>query len=306
MDWVRGEINVKMIDGRIIATTLSRKTMKTDRPKTFEESGADYDLYQRLRGRAGNIRWANRTFGFMGGAIAWLLPTGTLELLPENLMPRLEAFNRELLSDLMYIALVRNAGAPTIQFCAEPAGGMPEDADIDWRFEMLDEGTELGIYNDEGWLGFQLPEDLKHYQTGLDEKQADWWHVVRPDLERIGWVQVEFLPIGSDTLDGERGIICSCLTAGEFSFLKIGKINLEGTGWKLCDLECRKAEHIWQPLNRAIVGIVPRENMSPMLYRFSQDGGLDECGPHFPLSGEVVDYALSHLSIPLLGLQGLN
>lgn len=305
LPWVKGRIMGRMVEGKIVATVMERKMMESDRPRTFEESGADLEVYNRLRARSPQT-FEFETFGFMGGATAWILPSERLDLLPAELMPRLSKFNRGPLDQQMYAALVRNAGAPTIQFCAEPAGGMPEDPKVSWMFDLLDEGTELGIYREEGWLGFRLPPYLGRYQADLDEKQAGWWQVVRPNLKRIGYADIKFLPIGNDMMDGEKGIICPCLTAGEFSFLIVGTIDLKGDGWKLCDLECRKVGKDYQPINRTVVGIFPREEMSPMMYCFNRGGGLDECGPHFPLSGEVIEYTLSHLSIPLLGPQGLN
>ncbi len=304
LPWVDGLIRGRMKNAQITAEVVGREQMTTDRPASLEASGADRTVYERLRQRG--IDFEFETHGFMGGALAWILPTYNLELLPDNLMPRLDKFNREPLNAHMYVALVRNAGAPTIQFCAEPAGGMPEDSEVDWLFDLLDEGTELGVYNDDGWLGFRLPSDLQHYQDMLDEKQAGWWGAVRPNLKRVGWADIKFSPVGQDTFNGQKGIICPCMTAGEFSFVKVGTIDLASKGWKLLDLECRKAGDSWQPLNRKVVGIVPRQDKSPMLYEFAREGGLDHCGMHFPLSGEVIEYVLSHLSIPLLGPHGLN
>lgn len=303
LPWVQGRVVGRMEDGRITAEVVERRQME-DRPRSFDESGADRVVYQRLNRRGEDFEF--ETFGFMGGAVAWVLPTQNLELLPEPWMERLERHNGGSLAEQMYVALMRNAGAPTIQFCAEPAGGMPEDPAVDWLFDLLDEGLELGLYSDGGWLGFKLPPGYEGYQQRLDESQEAWWGVVDPALCRIGWADVEFLPVGQDILDGEPGIIVPCSTAGEFSFLKVATLRLEGE-WKLADLECRRTpEGRWQALRRKVVGITPREGMSPMFWEFAREGGFDECGPHFPLSGEAVPAILSHLSIPLLGPLGLD
>lgn len=307
LPWVQGRIVGEMRGGRITAQVVERRLMEGDRPRSLEEAGASREFYEKLRAREEDFDF--ETFGFMGGAVAWVLPTTGLELLPLNWMDRLERHNGGPLPDQTYVALVRNAGAPTIQFCAEPAGGMQEDPVTDWLFDLLDEGLELGAYDKEGWLAFRLPPGYERYQVQLEEKQAIWWAAVRPDFPPIGFVAAEFLPIGDDTLDGESGIIVPCLAAGEWSFLKTATLHLppRGKGWKVCDLECRRVGDRWEPLNRAVVGITPREGRSPMLWRFSPDGGLDHCGPHFPLAGEeVIESVLSHLSIPLLGPRGLN
>lgn len=305
LPWVKGLITGEMTNGRIDAKVISRTLGGPERPSNFEDSGADRTVYDTLRQRSVNP-FKFQTNGFMGGAIAWILDPFRLKLLPESLLPRLEKFNLLPFAKRMYIALIRNAGAPTIQFCAEPAGGMQENPNIDWLFDQLDEGLELGIYNNDGWLGFILPEEFSCYQEMLDQKQTEWWQIVDPNLARCGYAKIKFLAIGQDTQDGIPGIICPCLTAGEWSFLKVATIELEGEGWMLRDLECRRTPTGWAPLNRAVAGILPRNGLSPMFYRFSREGGLDECGPHFPLSGEVIDYVLSHLSVPLLGPYGLN
>lgn len=302
LPWVQGRIVGRMEDGRITARVVERRQME-DRPRSFEQSGASREVYERLNRREEGFEF--ETFGFMGGAVAWVLPTQNVELLPERWIERLERQNRGPLAETMYVALIRNAGAPTIQFCAEPAGGMPDDPEVDWLYDLLDEGLELGVYNEDGWLGFKLPLAYARYQGQLDQSQNAWWTAVNPGLSRIGYADVSFLPVGTDALDGECGIIVPCFTAGEFSFLKVATLRLEGE-WKLADLECRRTPEGWQALKRKVVGITPREGMSPMLWQFSPEGGLDHCGPHFPLSGETVPAVLSHLSIPLLGPLGLD
>ncbi len=306
LPWVQGLIRGRMQGGRIAAQVVERRLGGPGRPRTFEESGAVREVYERLRARDSSDNFEFETLGFLGGAVAWLLPSRRLALPVGGQRDRLTTFNCEPLSDLMYVALMRNLGAPTIWFCAEPAGGMQEDPEIDWLFDLLDEGLELGVHNSYGWMSYRLPDSLQRYQMALYKKQAEWWNLVRPGFPCIVQSQITFPPVGDDTLDGESGIICPCLPAGEFSFLKVAMLSLEGAGWQLCDLECRRTGKGWQPLNRKVVGILPREEKSPMLYQFGPDGALDQCGPHFPLSGEVVEYVLSHLSIPLLGPHGLD
>lgn len=304
LPWVQGEISGEMVGGRITARVLSAIKVEGDRPSSFEESGATRSVYERLNSGCEDF-FEFTTLGFMGGAVGWVLPTTNLCWLP-NLMERVERHNGAPLPEWTYCALVRNAGAPTIQFCAEPAGGMRDDLETDWLFDLLDEGLELGVYNDEGYAGFRLPSGYEQYQDDFDRKQAEWWGWVEPGIPRSAYVQVEFLPIGRDLLNGEPGTIVPCFTAGEFSFLKTATLKLEGSGWKLRDLECRRTENGWEPLNRRVVGITRSLIQGPMLWQFAREGGLDECGPHFPLSGEVVEYVLSHLSIPLLGPNGLD
>lgn len=303
LPWVQGEIVGQMMGGTIEATVVSRKQMLGDRPKTFGESGANPQVYQQLAHRGPDFHF--ETKGFMGGAVAWILSNENLFWLEDRLMERVERHNGRPLPEQAYCALVRNAGAPTIQFCAEPAGGMCEDPEIDWLFDLLDEGLELGVYNDRGYVGFLLPAGYERYQEDLYRTQWEWWQRVQPGISMIETAQIEFLPVGRDVLDEEPGIIVPCFTAGEFSFLKTATLRLEGQ-WKLRDLECRRVGDGWEPLNRAVACITPRKLQPPMFWRFSRQGGLDECGPHFPIVPGVADAVLSHLSRPLLESNGLG
>jgi hypothetical protein len=310
LPWVQGHIVGKMKDGKITCEVISRKQMLGDRPKSLEESGANRKVYERLNARTEDFSF--ETLGFMGGAVAWVLPTKSLYLFPnekikERFLKLYRGTSEELAwAEFILALLIRNTPAPTTWNCGEPAGGMPEDPAIPWILEMIDEGCETGIHSKDGWLGFRYPKEYAQYQQELDRRQAEWWSIVDPKLNRVGWADVKLLDIGQDTLDGEKGIICPCYLAGEFSFIKVATLDLPENNWKLRDLECRKTPNGWIPLNRKVCGIVPRENMSPMLFKFDREGGFDQFDLHFPLSGEVVSYVLSHLSIPLLGKRGLN
>lgn len=306
LPWVQGDVVGTMDDGAITARVVTRRQMEGGRPKTFEESGADLLAYQRLNRRGNDFGF--QTKGFMGGAVAWLLKNENLFWREDQLMARVIRHNGGLpLPADSFCALIRNAGAPTIQFCAEPAGGMCEDPQVDWLFHLLEEGLELGVYSDDGYAGFMLPHGYEQYQEALDIKQADWWSIVQPGIQMSARAEIEFLPIGVDTLNGEAGIIVPCFAAGEFSFIKAATLHLGGRGgWKLCDLECHKAATGWVPLNRAVACITPSPIGPPMYWRFSRSGGLDECGPHFPIVEGVASVVLSHLSEPLLGEHGLG
>ncbi len=305
LPWVQGTIVGQMSSGAIEAQVTNRVQMLGDRPRNFEESGADHKVYQQLAHRGPDFHF--ETKGFMGGAVAWILNTENMFWLEENRqMDNVRAFNgAAVFPDQAYVALVRNAGAPTIQFCAEPAGGMCEDPEIDWLFDLLDEGLELGVYNDEGYVGFVLPAGYERYQEALYKTQWEWWQRVQPGIGMVEAAQIEFLPVGRDVLDEEPGIIVPCFTAGEFSFIKTATLKLEGQ-WKFRDLECRRSGTDWVPLNRAVAAITPHPLGPPMYWRFSRQGGLDECGPHFPLVTGVADKVLSHLSRPLLMDGGLG
>jgi len=319
-DWVLGEVEGEITDdGRIIAKVLGCRGMDTPRPRErFEDSLADREVFERLwrYQKTGEFEPGQfETLGYMGGATALLVKTASLELLPEALMAKLVLKYGPLAED-MYLCEVRNTGAPTIWNVAEPSGGMAEDFNL--PAEQIGETVELGFYREDGWLRFLLPEELSEHQERLDQEQSLWWQVVRPGFACRYEALISFLNIGKDTLDGRKGIIVAG-PVGDFTHLAIAEINLPGTGWRVLDTECRSEHHRqydesgralsgwgYIALKRKIVGITLREEKSPMMYEFAQEGGLDPCGLHMALSGEAIENNISHLSRAILGPRGLN
>lgn len=304
MKWVQARVTGEIFsDGRIFAQTSDYRGMETPRPnRDFADSGANTEVFDRLRLR---IPGKFETFGFMGGAVSILVRTSALEWLPDHLVAKLEEkYGRR--GEYTYLAEVRNTGAPVIWNVAEPSGGMAEDFNL--AAEQMGEASEMGVYGYNGWLGFILPEDMRDYQAKLDAEQSLYWNAICPEFSKKCLAPISFLPYGQDMLDDRQGII-SAGPVGDFSLLCIAELQLEGTFWRLRDLECRPGkadlnEPEWVPLNRKIVGITPREGKSPMLYEFAPEGGLDHCGLHIALSGEALKYNISHLSIATLKILG--
>lgn len=298
--WVQTRVTGEILsDGRIFAQTSDYRGMETSRPRdNFADSGANTEVFDRLRLR---IPGKFETLGFMGGAVSILVQTSALEWLPDHLVAKLEEkYGKR--GEYIYLAEVRNTGAPVIWNVAEPSGGMAEDFNL--AAEQIGEAVEMGVYKEDGWLGFLLPEELQAYQGKLDAEQSLYWNVVCPGFPQTHTAPISFLPYGQDILDNRRGII-SAGPVGDFSLLCIAELQLDGTGWRLRDLECRPGkadlnEPDWVPLNRKIVGITPREGKSPMMYEFAPEGGLDHCGLHMALSGEALEYNISHLSLATL------
>lgn len=85
--WVQAHLEVEITRGqRIIAKTVGLEGKDTRRPATFEESGADWKTYEKLRDRVpGHYRYR----GFMGGAVAMLVESNRLRRLSEPLMQKL-------------------------------------------------------------------------------------------------------------------------------------------------------------------------------------------------------------------------
>lgn len=290
---VRGEITE---DGRIICKTSGFRFMETPRPRTFAESGADPAVYDRIRRR---VPGKFKTRVFIGGATAFVVPLDSLALLPDALMQKLERKFGKFGEDAC-IMLVRNTAAGAVWNAAEPAGGMAESTDL--VFEQLEESCEVGVYKEvEGWLPFDLPPQLKAQQARFSDKQDNWWKVVRPGFGPTRRsALLDFLPIGSDELNGREGIISADGPVGDFSFLSVARLHLEGTGWRVLDTESRpgdpaKGEPEWVPLRRTVVAIVQRVAKSPVMLEFGPDGALHPGGIHVALSGEAWEYNLTHL-----------
>lgn len=293
--WIRAKVTGEIdSSGRIVVETTDYCGMDTLRPDRIEETGVDPEVFERIRKRTpGKFE----TLGFMGGAVSILVEKSSLKLLDRPLLEKLAAKYGPM-GKMMYLAEVRNTAAPVIWNVAEPSGGMAEDFDL--SAEQMGEASEMGVYKEDGWLRFILPENMKGYQAKLDAEQNLYWNVLRPGFPCRYEAPISFLSFGQDTLDGRRGIIFPG-PVGDFQLLSVAELQLEGTGWLLRDLECRPGkpgldEPEWVPLDRKIVGITPREGKSPMMYEFAPEGGLDHCGLHMALSCEALEYNVSHLT----------
>lgn len=306
LQWVQAKVYGRITDdSRIICETGEMKGMNTPRPReNFADSGADLEVFDRLRHR---VPGEFKTLAFMGGATSILVPTESLLWFDDpRLMDRL-AQKYGPMTEWTFVAMVRNTGAPTIWNVAEPAGGMAEDFNL--QAEQIGETTELGVYKEDGWLMFVLPDSFSQvWQDELRHEQARCWNILNPSMTLQFRAPITFLNYGEDELNGQRGYLVAG-PVGDFQILSIAKLDLPGIGWRLRDLELRpgkvdQGEPDWVALDRKVVGIMKREGQSPMMYEFAKEGGLDHCGLHLALSGEVLQYNISHLTIPTLKMLG--
>ncbi|MDO8435257.1 MAG: hypothetical protein Q7S89_01065, partial [bacterium] len=263
---------------------------------TFEESGADLAVYERIRNRRPG---SFDTQTFIGGATAFVVPLKSLALLSDPLMEKLERkFGK--FGDDACIMLVRNTAAGAVWNAAEPSGGMAESSDL--LLEQLKETVEVGVYCEEGWVKFELDPSLTKLQDEFDREQQFWWSIVWADRKVQACIprRLELLPIGTDEFNGRKGIISADGPVGDFSFLSIARLHLEGSGWRVLDTECRpgnveKGEPEWVPLLRTVVAIVPRQGKSPVMLEFGPDDALHPGGIHVALSREAWEYNLTHM-----------
>ena len=232
-------------------------------------------------------------------ATAIVVPFRALVWLSEPLMERLRVkYGFERWPDDALILLTRNTAAPAIQNSAEPAGGMAEDTNL--LLEQIKEIVEVGVYREPGgWVRFVLPDALTEHQTTFDAEQQVAWETVLGAYPSMPGheARLELLPIGPDTLDGHRGVI-TVGPVGDFSFLHLARLHLDGMGWRLFDTEARpgnEGEAEWVALDRTVMVVVPREDRSPIGFHFGDDGTLHPCGIHVALSGEALEYNLTHL-----------
>lgn len=283
------------LDGRIECRTADLVVMEGPKPKSIAEVGGNPTMFDRIRNRTpGEFS----TSAFFGGATALLVPWRALTLLDERSMGLLATkYGIAQWPEEALIMLVRNSAAPTIQNAAEPAGGMAETTDL--AIEQAKEIVEVGVYRDDGWVRFMLLGSLAQGQAAFDTEQQEAWRAVQPASVRAHTVTLEHLAIGQDILDNRHGII-TVGPVGDFSFLSIARLHLEGTHWQLYDAECtlgnaEKGEPKWIALRRTVMVVVPRPGRSPIGFHFGEDGGLHPSGIHVPLSGEAWDLNLTHL-----------
>ena len=308
MAWVQGlAVGTIAHNGAITATRSELVVREGSRPSTIEGSGADPVMVDRIRRR---VPGDFQTLAFLGGATAILVPFRALTWLPEPLMERLRVkYGFDAWPDEALVMLVRNTAAPAIQNAAEPAGGMAEDTDL--LLEQLREIVEVGVYNDHGWASFRLPLELRERQESFDAEQQHAWRIVRSEFPSTHDASLDILPLGTDTLDGRLGIV-TVGPVGDFAFLHLARLHLEGTGWRLLDTEARpgnreRGESKWVALRRTVMVVVPRAGKSPIGFHFGSDGTLHPCGIHVPFSGEAWEHNLTHngrAAIKALGWNG--
>jgi len=299
MAWVQGVVaGVIAPDGNITAEVSGLRVVEGPRPGNITEADADSDVFDRIRRR---VPGEFRSFGFMGGATAILVPFRALAWLPEPLMERLRVkYGFERWPDEVLVMLVRDTAASAIQNAAEPAGGMAEGTNL--LLEQLKELVEVGVNRESGaWVRFVLPDALALHQAAFDAEQEKAWEIVLGVYPSVpGYeARLEILSIGRDTLDDRCGVV-TVGPVGDFSFLHLAWLRLQGTGWRILDTEARpvnreRGEPEWVALRRTVMVVVPREGRSPIGFHFGDDGALHPSGIHVALSGEAWEYNLTPL-----------
>lgn len=281
-------------DGSIHLTIANLVPQETPRPRTIEESGANPEMIRRINAR---VPGPIDTLGFIGGAVAQLVPLESMELLAGPLMDKLrQKYGR--FGDVAYLTMVRNTAANAIWNTAEPSGGMAECANL--VLDQLKEGCELGVYNDDGWCRLTLPSELAAFQPEFDEEQRFWWNIVNPGFPVGHNGTIEVLPFGHDSRNGQPGI-WKCGPVGDISFTIVTKVNLTGDSFRFLDTESRpgnpaKNEPAWVPLRRKVMAIVPRDGRNPLMLELDPEGRLHSGGLHVVIEGENRQYVISHLS----------
>lgn len=307
MSWVRGVVSVDILgDGSMHACTSELEVVEGQKPLTFEDSGADAEVFDCLRRREpGRFE----TVAYFGGATAILVPFGTLSLLSASEMARLDQkfgfAGMPLVGRQALMMLVRNTGAPAQWNCAEPAGGMASDVDLE--LEAVKEIVELGVFHDEGWLGFRLAAGSAEHQAALHGEQEEVWGAVNPDLRLTNWTTLHDMSLGQDSLDGRTGIV-SAGPVGDLSLCTVKRIGTEprfSDGWRFLDTELHlgsDGEVI--PLRRKVVAVVPRDDKAPVMFELGPDGRLHVGGVHVVLEGENLELLTSVLAKRVLRVLG--
>lgn len=304
--WMRARVEGRVgEDGTIAADVVEIEPGEGRPPRRVEDiPGADSAVLDRLQHR---VPGEFSTWCWPGGATAIAAPWDGLLTLGEPLIKRLEEKYGPW-EGTVFLGEVRNTGAPAIWNVAEPSGGMAQRPDL--RLEAMLEIVEMGVYQPDGWAAFNVSALAEeNYTARVALEQAGWWGRIAPRLECGYELALEPLDIGDDRFNGQPGIV-SARREGDLGFLTGARLMLEpGDDWRLRDLEAHFDEQAkqWRMLDRKIIAVVRRhENHSPLMFEFAPDGGLDPCGLHVALSGEAVEYNISHLFRQMLGPHGLG
>lgn len=248
--------------------------------------------------RAG--RWQSPVF--VGGATAVLASFCHLDTLSREALDRLWQKYGPWYDEVV-LAAVRNTMAPAIWNVAEPFGGSAEVEDLELARVL--ELAELGLYR-RGLSGPEWPSfKLLSGSTEVNEEQRMVWRALCKDAREVGEVSITGVKYGSDSIADQPCIVSA--GPGDLSIVRFARLApppLSSDGWCIRDGELDRAG---QPLNRKMVVIARRpDGKSPIMFEFAPEGGLDPCGLHMALSGEALEYNLSHLTRDVLGTHGLG
>lgn len=313
--WIRGELDITVTDDRrMIAITKCLKGMNTPkRPQSMTDTLAGisdaeryvHEVYPKLLER---VPGRYDYYGYMGGAVAFIVKTANLRLLPDERHMSKLAQKYGPMDELMMLTMARTTHGESIWNCLEPSGGMARE--ITLEAEQYGEGSELGVYGPgKGWVRFVLPSHIADCQADLDCEQTRWWHIIRPGFPCAFEAQVRPLDHGQDELDGRKGVLQPG-HIGEFNLTSAAMLNLPGYDWCVCDTEARPGrddEPEWVGLDRVIWGITPQAlAIRPIVaYQFSRSGGLEYSGLHLPLVYDIIPHVISpNTTLPMLKALG--
>ncbi len=294
--WLKGRLRVDITPQRdITATADELEILPFPKPNVDQDYGQNPAAIDAIRQR---IPAHIETIAHFGGATAVLVPAQSVALLSEgemrNWSTKFGGFGPEWMA-----VLARNAKPRVWTSALSLAGGMFESPSFLW--ELLEEMLELGIFNDEGWLRYLLPDLIKELQAKFDEAQDFWWNVVWPEFPCVGTAQIEPTGLGRDSLNGIKGVFTIGDGLGDAAITQIVFVNLPGTGWRFLDTECTLGkvgdnQHVWIPMSRRPWLIAPRDGRAPVALPLDSDGNLDGLGVPFVIDGENVTTVITDVT----------
>jgi len=239
---------------------------------------------------------------FIGGGITYIVQGFHMSLLANGLMHRLfekyGAFGPNVI-----LAFARNTGAPAVWNAAEGSVGMAESLNLD--LERYCEGTELGVYSDDGWYRLNFTQLSGEDQAEVHISQSMWWSRVAPRMKRAEGVDetygapVRILSHGRDSLGGVQGVLAAG-PVGDLGFIQLAHLEPpDDERLRFIDCECYMGDNVdgyqeWVPLRRQMVAIMPREGKSPIVFPLTRDGRFNEFALPFVLEGENIELCLAH------------
>lgn len=277
VQWTKGFVSGRVHeDGRIEAYTRDVTCMYSPRPRSVEEImreiGPDDDA---LRCIANRIPGPFETWVRFGVGVALFVATEALQWGKESRVVKVRQ-KYGTWGELSFVGPYRDADAPQTYLCADSCNGLARMKNL--TLACLLEGLEIGFFTRKGWGRFVLPEELKQYQSEVDERQADWWGLARPKFGRAFDLPMKVGEYGRDTLDGQRTSLSAERGSGSAEVVKIARLEAPA-GLKL---QVRDIEHLrgnpdrgekeWIRIDRNPVIISSREAAGPLMFDFNTGG----------------------------------
>ncbi len=213
-----------------------------------------------------------------------------------------------------FVAVIRGQTAPGTRGIDGGGAGIPAvhlDNPTRVRAQCIQENLEeVGIGNDEGRVGFNLPDSLKGF--GIEEAVAHEWNESFGALAEVPWkttvpvatyASLNILPAPDRLVVGNEWEVDNIVIAVEtenssVEFLQMHELVLPPGKYRFWDLERKKNG---ERLERLIAVVLKGDNLFIVFFR---KGEYMECSPAVPLTGDCLEQYTNSKCIRFLSALG--